>query len=258
MLFQLTTSRRGRRWCRLPLLFLRDISTHDLTKRSTGITEEKLQKDRYFNSRPHEEVDSKLSRAQALEVVISTHDLTKRSTDFLVFSSCLIVFQLTTSRRGRRRERFCLRSCLYFNSRPHEEVDMVAATLPIWKNHFNSRPHEEVDWVWGYSRGGTGISTHDLTKRSTPIRHPVPKRVVFQLTTSRRGRQQFLLKDMISNPVFQLTTSRRGRQQFLRKKFSFQNHFLCSLHIIYSYYINTIFFSTLFLAKSSFFLVRIP
>ena len=57
---------------------------------------------------------------------------------------------------------------------------------------------------------------------------------------------------------FQLTTSRRGRRQFLRKKFSFPNHFLCLLHIIYSYYINTIFFSTLFFAKSSFFLVRIP
>ena len=75
-----------------------------------------------------------------------------------------------------------------------------------------------------------------------------------------RYRVQFMrateqLMDKLS--VFQLTTSRRGRQQFLRKKFSFQNHFLCSLHIIYSYYINTIFFSTLFLAKSSFFLVRI-
>ena len=122
------------------------------------------------------------------------------------------------------------------------------------------------------------VSTHDLTKRSTADDLVLLRNVVFQLTTSRRGRQCGICKIFLwncfnSRPheevdnvrherkslciMFQLTTSRRGRQQFLRKKFSFQNHFLCSLHIIYSYYINTIFFSTLFLAKSSFFLVRI-
>ena len=78
------------------------------------------------------------------------------------------------------------------------------------------------------------ISTHDLARRSTLWEN-----------------WWNWLKE------FQLTTSQGGRQQFLRKKFSFQNHFLCSLHIIYSYYINIVFFSTLFLAKSSFFLVRI-
>ena len=95
--------------------------------------------------------------------------------------------------------------------------------------------------------------------------------VIFQLTTSRGGRLlqvrsqtyhshfnsrpheevdplDFLTPDIVQ--PFQLTTSRGGRPQFLRKKFSFLNHFLCLLHIIYSYYINTIFFSTLFFAKS--------
>ena len=102
--------------------------------------------------------------------------------------------------------------------------------------------------------------------------------MIFQLTTSQGGRQLqklsvHILRNFNSRPrkevdayklhqqqvdmQFQLTTSQGGRQQFLRKKFSFQNHFLCSLHIIYSYYINIVFFSTLFLAKSSFFLVRI-
>ena len=123
------------------------------------------------------------------------------------------MFQLTTSRRGRRRGGHPVRTSGGFNSRPHEEVDIPdGEELPP----FN-------------------VSTHDLTKRSTTSAFCYPTWPC----------------------VFQLTTSRRGRQQFLRKKFSFQNHFLCSLHIIYSYYINTIFFSTLFLAKSSFFLVRI-
>ena len=79
------------------------------------------------------------------------------------------------------------------------------------------------------------ISTHDLTKRST-----------------------FPISFVSSSVSFQLTTSRRGRRQFLRKKFSFPNYFLCLLHIIYSYYINTIFFSTLFLQNLHFFWCESP
>ena len=110
------------------------------------------------------------------------------------------------------------------------------------------------------TKGDYDTSTFQLTtsRRGRPV---YPRKLtnaeMFLLTTSRRGRH-LQLPPKEQAILFQLTTSRRGRQQFLRKKFSFQNHFLCSLHIIYSYYINTIFFSTLFLAKSSFFLVRIP
>ena len=125
----------------------------------------------------------------------------------------------------------------YFNSRPHEEVDDNFLQFFSLRPYFNSRPHEEVDFFF-----------HRLY---------LPKKI-FQLTTSRRGRHSVLVQRAFCAGAFQLTTSRRGRRQFLRKKFSFPNHFLCLLHIIYSYYINTIFFSTLFFAKSSFFLVRIP
>ena len=124
-----------------------------------------------------------------------------------------MAFQLTTSRRGR----------------------LLSFSLPQLVNTFQlttsrrGRPHSNFPINWS-----PNVSTHDLTKRSTGHDSAGAYKILFQLTTSRRG-----------------------RQQFLRKKFSFQNHFLCSLHIIYSYYINTIFFSTLFLAKSSFFLVRI-
>ena len=77
------------------------------------------------------------------------------------------VFQLTTSRRGRRCPPACCSPYSYFNSRPHEEVDFLAvsvldtfsiSTHDLTKrstvsassgclelSYFNSRPHEEVD-----------------------------------------------------------------------------------------------------------------
>ena len=79
------------------------------------------------------------------KMVISTHDLTKRSTCFCV--------------QG-------LEDWIYFNSRPHEEVDDKHSTPVIFFN----------------------ISTHDLTKRSTNSSPRFVWAKTFQLTTSRRGR----------------------------------------------------------------------
>ena len=125
------------------------------------------------------------------------------------------------------------------------------------RHRFNSRPHEEVDRILSLRKeDNMKVSTHDLTKRST-IMDAITDIGIKVSTHDLTKRSTSVESDCLPYRPFQLTTSRRGRQQFLRKKFSFQNHFLCSLHIIYSYYINTIFFSTLFLAKSSFFLVRI-
>ena len=182
-------------------------------------------------------------------VHISTHDLTRRSTTLNFIVLVGLIFQLTTSRGGR-------------HYMPENEV----ATL-----HFNSRPHEEVDRHITRLTCLHAISTHDLTRRSTFMIVFLDSLIIFQLTTSRGGRRivcftgrkyvDISTHDLTRRStldantaqacdVFQLTTSRGGRQQFLRKKFSFLNHFLCLLHIIYSYYINTIFFSTLFFAKS--------
>ena len=106
-------------------------------------------------------------------------------------SSSKSIFQLTTSRRGRLLPRQCTPTThTYFNSRPHEEVDMCkkaqvfhALTFQLTtsrrgrrfvsfflkqESYFNSRPHEEVDKrsIAGYMLEAS-ISTHDLTKRST-------------------------------------------------------------------------------------------
>ena len=125
---------------------------------------------------------------------ISTHDLTKRSTKIILW--LLIwnyLFQLTTSRRGRlspdsampREKLFQLTTSRrgrlewfrgfhcgrYFNSRPHEEVDLSNMSLKKFCENFNSRPHEEVDDTQRVPQSpGKAISTHDLTKRSTMSR----------------------------------------------------------------------------------------
>ena len=168
MLFQLTTSRRGRRWCRLPLLFLRDISTHDLTKRSTGITEEKLQKDRYFNSRPHEEVDEhdavSYNNAGSFQLTTSRRG---RPVGCLQRIQ-LFLFQLTTSRRGRL------------------QWHIVFLCDLVFQLTTSRRGRQQLIILLGFS---ISISTHDLTKRSTAKLAQQDAAKLFQLTTSRRGRR---------------------------------------------------------------------
>ena len=77
--FQLTTSRRGRPFSLLISLGETCVSTHDLTKRSTILLLILRCFFICFNSRPHEEVDH-------------IH---------LLYCPDHLVFQLTTSRRGR-------------------------------------------------------------------------------------------------------------------------------------------------------------
>ena len=100
MEFQLTTSRRGRHGCCGHRQRRRDISTHDLTKRSTSLVQSQRYPLKYFNSRPHEEVDDS-TVDNAKDKYISTHDLTKRSTEDIAKLDTRATFQLTTSRRGR-------------------------------------------------------------------------------------------------------------------------------------------------------------
>ena len=100
--FQLTTSRRGRLYTDLQLHLVHYISTHDLTKRSTIGCIGSVAAIPYFNSRPHEEVDAKMVNINCF-LGISTHDLTKRSTVHNYSHNYIFLFQLTTSRRGRRK-----------------------------------------------------------------------------------------------------------------------------------------------------------
>ena len=124
LLFQLTTSRRGRLSPKIVLSNSRNISTHDLTKRSTIVKRFAKILHIYFNSRPHEEVDY----------------------DFTILLINVVTFQLTTSRRGR-----------HGWQEKYEKLKEFQLTT-------SRRGRQELDEQI-YSR--VEISTHDLTKRST-------------------------------------------------------------------------------------------
>ena len=150
----------------------------------------------YFNSHPHEEDD------EPLRFLYTLH----------------IQFQLTSSRRGWRPTKWIPGYCGDFNSHPHEEDDncrtsschvidcisthiltkrMTYSALPAenWWGHFNSHPHEEDDEFDCKDAGKTDISTHILTKRMTADEMVYRPRVLFQLTSSRRGWRWYNLQN---------------------------------------------------------------
>ena len=149
--FQLTTSRRGRR---CPRIF------------------HKWQ-GRYFNSRPHEEVDVEIPCLHNVNL-ISTHDLTKRST--VKCRAVDLKYIISTHDLTKRSTYLPKPDAVIhgnFNSRPHEEVDRQERATIGLKRHFNSRPHEEVDIFLSRMQSFMEISTHDLTKRSTVSNVPL-------------------------------------------------------------------------------------
>ena len=166
-----------------------EISTHDLTKRSTR----NISKLRQF-------------------FVISTHDLTKRSTNRLL---SLLVFQLHFNSRpheevdfGRLAPRT---NALNFISRPHEEVDWIICRRIVWKEistHDLTKRSTNDELT---DDDLLGISTHDLTKRSTGTKLGVyPAFCISTHDLTKRSTAQRVVDAMVGE--FQLTTSRRGRQ----------------------------------------------
>ena len=123
---------------------------------------------------------------------LSTHDLTQRSTDTLKDDKFAGIFQLTTSRRGRRMQCSRMRLRLSFNSRPHAEVDIYIVGRLMLFSSFNSRPHAEVD-VWCrisyWSQYPFNSRPHAEVDLQTGV--DTLRQRFFQLTTSRRGRHQY-------------------------------------------------------------------
>ena len=142
-IFQLTSSRRG--W---------------LARGAVPVYSE------YFNSHPHEEDD--LAEPDVIpESIISTHILTKRMTETFGYVDPIIIFQLTSSRRGwRLREwlrewlhRFQLTSSrrgwqLHGWKAGRQQRFQLTSSRRGWpypgkkrklRKHFNSHPHEEDD-----------------------------------------------------------------------------------------------------------------
>ena len=124
-----------------------NISTHDLTRRSTPKPLPPLLLLTYFNSRPHKEVDT-------VPTSIPLH--------------CLI-FQLTTSQGGRLLLGTSLATLFIFQLTTSQGGRRLGKCNRLLHLHFNSRPHKEVDIYIVLIVQPLGISTHDLTRRSTAI-----------------------------------------------------------------------------------------
>ena len=125
----------------------------------------------HFNSRPHEEVDD-LSYITWYNLYIFQLTTSRRGRPIWGNLYGLNnIFQLTTSRRGRPSSTASwAATSRYFNSRPHEEVDVYCCA--IWTNIgifqlTTSRRGRRIRRRRKllYNR----ISTHDLTKRSTRL-----------------------------------------------------------------------------------------
>ena len=165
-IFQLTTSRRGRPQ-KFPLKTTKDISTHDLTKRSTRdmCAIEIFPSFQLTTSR----------RGRRMKPMLGSYSITfqlttsRRGRHYRRSQSHIqLAFQLTTSRRGRRNRNHCDHDQGNFNSRPHEEVDTVSiglvAVLLIFQLTTSRRGRQLLQIEQTVFHG---ISTHDLTKRST-------------------------------------------------------------------------------------------
>ena len=123
-------------------------------------------------------------------VNLSIHDLTRRSTYSVPGQIRYIPFQFTTSRGGRPACPLPLPIPGPFNSRPHEEVDLLPRQVIFLRNPFNSRPHEEVDpgivqvFFWWMAFNSRPHEEVDQFQHSKKYRN-----IIFQFTTSRGGRR---------------------------------------------------------------------
>ena len=111
-IFQLTTSRRGRPFHAVDGLGIIDLSTHDLTQRSTLQGSGYNTPDR-LSTHDLTQRSTYSSRCGAAQDYLSTHDLTQRSTVLLLDGTICITA---------------------FNSRPHAEVDIALCGLYIYQH----------------------------------------------------------------------------------------------------------------------------
>ena len=147
------------------------------------------QMNRYFNSRPHKEVDL----------------------DFAVDCNSGWWFQFTTSQGGRPIRWPEMNWKKHFNSRPHKEVDSRKANEWFGKETFQFTTSQggrlgississiTISFQFTTSQGGRPggrgaddcwhvISIHDLTRRSTLSEDQDGQMILFQFTTSQGGR----------------------------------------------------------------------
>ena len=167
----------------------------------------------YFNSQPHEEADRYLLVCY-VTTYISTHSLTRRLTMIQWNTTLLEVFQLTASRggwqatQGFREQVFCIST--------HSLTRRLTSCHFVIRNcecNFNSQPHEEADQNILWCMMIESISTHSLTRRLTDAQKEAYKR--YNISTHSLTRRLTMIQKIHSESmIFQLTASRGGWQQF--------------------------------------------
>ena len=167
-IFQLTTSQGGRRTLGGANAEHRNISTHDLTRRSTKegnnvmdgpvfqLTTSQGGRLRFqFRFQNLQDISTHdLTRRSTLPdslilspTFISTHDLTRRSTAVRkLLDLNLTIFQLTTSQGGRPAVASALATSNLFQLTTSQGGRLFSVSRhTMQKFYFNSRPHKEVD-----------------------------------------------------------------------------------------------------------------
>ena len=166
MLFQFTTSQGGR-LIEIPLML--GILVFQFTTSQGGRPARRALRppEQYFNSRPHKEVDV-LFDSTICSKLISIHDLTRRSTIPKASDNLPATFQFTTSQGGRQDIETAYMIIIIFQFTTSQGGRLRGGILADnTKGYFNSRPHKEVDRTRSTCFYRTGISIHDLTRRST-------------------------------------------------------------------------------------------
>ena len=165
-LFQLTSSRRGWRWCCRQCSKSWYFNSHPHEEDDWLSLLMKLSFC-YFNSHPHEEDDGYLKCMTDIGTIFQLTSSRRGWLEHLTKKMRLGEFQLTSSRRGWRNWTEEVSAANYFNSHPHEEDDVVCKNIFIvlflfqltssrrgWRlrsdrnvyiRNFNSHPHEEDD-----------------------------------------------------------------------------------------------------------------
>ena len=183
-IFQLTTSRRGRRNLQFP----------------------------YFP-------------LQVFQLTTSRRGRPKASTNLASRSA----FQLTTSRRGRRFWQMPSLLLLHFNSLPHAEVDFIIKLRFRAVENFNSLPHAEVDPQFLF-RNIRLLYFNSLPHAEVdPFSSPASFTLLYFNSLPHAEVDVYSIVLKLIPPIFQLTTSRRGRQ---RRSEPYKEYFDISTHYL--------------------------
>ena len=169
-LFQLTSSRRGWHWTssgsELDIPFQLTSSRRGWHAHSPLLTVQGC----HFNSHPHEEDDPASWIPRSSYRHFNSHPHEEDDFHSFVLSVIVILFQLTSSRRGWPFYITLSNTSNYFNSHPHEEDDRKCLIF-YFKTEIFQLTSSRRGWQYTlyFLFNCVNISTHILTKRMTIV-----------------------------------------------------------------------------------------